>query len=73
MFEFIQNIALLIANIISFVIHAFTFLLELLTSIPRALAYITGVIAVLPPFVGGVILVSVSVSVLLMIINHGGD
>lgn len=73
MFQFIQNIAELLNNIIGFVIHAFTFLIELFTTIPVALSYVIGVIAYLPSYVGGVVLVSVSVAVILMIINHGGD
>lgn len=73
MFEFIQSIAQLIINIIAFVIHAFTFLITLLTSIPKALVYITSVVATLPPYVGGVILISISIAVILVIINHGSD
>lgn len=73
MFSFIESIAQLIVNVIQFVIHAFSFLIQLFTTIPRALAYITGVIAVLPAYVGGVILVSVSVAVILLIINHGSN
>lgn len=73
MFEFIQNIAQLIVNVIAFVVHAFTFLIELFTSTPKALSYITGVVATLPSYVGGVIMISISIAVILTIINHGSD
>lgn len=73
MIAFLQQIANIINTVIQFIINAVQMLVAIILAIPRILLYVVQVIGYLPPFVSGIILVSVSVSVVLFILNHGGE
>lgn len=73
MIAFLQQIANIINTVIQFIINAVQMLVAIILAIPRILLYVVQVIGYLPAFVSAIILVSVSVSVVLFILNHGGE
>lgn len=73
MFEFIQQIADIIVTVIGFVVNMFMTLIQIVLVVPRAVAYIITAVGFLPPFVASMVVISVSVSVVLFLLNHGGD
>lgn len=70
---FIQSIAQFISGIIGMIINILVTLGLLLTKIPAVISYIIAVVGYMPPFVGGVILVSISYAIVTVIINHWGN
>lgn len=68
--QFLEGISNLISAGITFVVHMFTMLLMIITTIPTALTYIFNVVAFLPPYILSVVTVSVSLAVILFIINR---
>lgn len=73
MIAFLQQIANIIVSVISFVVHALQMLVEIILTIPRVLLYVIQCIGYLPPFVNAIVIVSISVSVVLFILNKGSD
>lgn len=73
MIGFFQSMADFAMSIVNFVVSLFTMIIELFLMIPKGLIYIITLIGYLPDFMKPVIIISVSVSALLMVINHGGD
>lgn len=47
-------------------------LMTLITTVPRAITYILGVVAYMPPFVGSVIFISIAIAVTITVVNHWG-
>lgn len=73
MFEFLKQIADILVTVIGFVVNALEMLIQLFTAIPKALVYVITAVGYLPPFVSSIVFVSISIAVVLMIVNHGGD
>lgn len=70
---FLQSIAQFVSGIIGMIINVLVTLGLLLTKIPAVISYIVAVVGYMPPFVGGVILVSISYAIVTVIINHWGN
>ncbi len=73
MIGFLQSLADFFGSIIDFVVSIFMMIVNLFLLIPKGLTYIVTLVGYLPDFMVPVIIVSVSVSALLMVVNHGGD
>lgn len=71
--QFLQSFGSLLESIMGIIINFFVMLLTLITTVPRAISYIFGVVAYMPPFVGSVIFISVAIAVIITIVNHWGS
>lgn len=72
MTAFFQTIASILSSAAMFIVNLFSMLLMMITTIPKALAYVIGAVGYMPPFVGSVILTSISIAAVIVIINHWG-
>lgn len=73
MIAFFQQISNIIVSVISLVVHGFQMLISVLLTIVNALAFIMAAIATMPLFVASAITVSVSLAVILFLINRGAS
>lgn len=73
LFQFLETIGDLISAIIGVIMNFFSMLFTLLTAIPKAIAYLIGVIGYMPAFVGSVIIISVGIAVTITVLNHWGN
>lgn len=73
LFQFLETISNLFTTVIGMVLNLLSMLVMLVTAIPRAIAYVLGVIGYMPPFVGSVIVVSVGIAVTITLVNHWGS
>lgn len=71
--QFLQSFGTLLEAIMGIIINFFVMLLTLITTIPRVITYLFGVVGYMPPFVGSVIFISIAVSVIITIVNHWGS
>lgn len=71
--SFLQSISDLITAFIGIIMNFFSMILMLFTTIPRAIAYVVGVVGYMPPFVGSIILVSIGLAVTITVLNHWGN
>lgn len=72
MFHFIDQISGIIQSVIGMVVNIVQMLISLFTTMPVAINYIQGAIAYLPPFVGGVVIVSIAIAITITVVNHWG-
>lgn len=72
MFEFFEGLVSFFSSIINFLVNFFSGLLQMLKLIPQSLVFITQAIGYMPPFLIVFVTAIVSLSVIMMIVNHGG-
>lgn len=70
--QFLQSLGSLLESVMGIIINFFVMLLTLITTIPKAISYLFGVVGYMPPFVGSVIFISIAVAVIITIVNHWG-
>lgn len=70
--QFLQSFGSLLEALMGIILNFFVMLLTLITTVPRAIAYVVGVVGYMPPFVGSVIFVSIAIAVTITVINHWG-
>lgn len=73
MIEFIAQIADLLSSFLGFIITAIQMIIAVFVAAFRAITYIGALILALPPFVLVFVSVSIAVSVILFIVNHGSE
>lgn len=73
MFNFFASIADLISTVVTFVIDTLANIIIVIGRSVQALAYVVVVLADLPEYLGVYVIAMISVSVILFIINKGGD
>lgn len=71
--HFLESFSDLISSVIGMVIHFFVMVGSLLITLPKAILYITTVIGYMPTFVGSVMILTVSLAVIITIVNHWGN
>lgn len=71
--QFLETIGNFITAVIGVIVNFFTMIGMLLTTIPKAIAYVLGAVGYMPPFVGSIIIVSIGVSIAITVINHWGN
>lgn len=71
--QFLTSFGALLESICGIILNFFAMLFYLLMTIPTAINYILGAVGFMPPFVGSVIIVSISIAVLITVINHWGS
>lgn len=69
---FLQSITDIIISVIGLVINIFQMFIMMVTAIPKAITYVVTATGYMPPFVGSVILMSISIAVTIVLINHWG-
>lgn len=73
MIEFISLISELLSSILGLFVSLIQMLLSLFGAVFRALQYIGALILCLPPFVLAFVGITIAVSAILFLINHGGE
>lgn len=71
MIPFLEQIANIITSVIGFVVHGIQMIVMVLTTMVQAVLFIVQAIAQLPLFVIAPVTVSISIAVILFIINKG--
>ncbi len=71
MFSFFSSIAGFIETGVNFIVNSFMLMIEILTSMIRAVTWLFAVIAVLPPFLVAFIVVPISAAVIFQVLNKG--
>lgn len=71
MLAFLQQIANIISSVIGFVVHGIQMIVLVLNTMIQAVLFIVEAIAQLPLFVIAPVTVSISIAVILFIINKG--
>lgn len=71
--QFLQALGSLLESVMGIIINFFVMLLTLVQTVPRAITYILGVVAYMPPFVGSVIFISIAIATIITVVNHWGS
>lgn len=71
MFQFFGAIASFITTIVNFVVNMFQLLIEILTSMVRAVTWLFACLAFLPPFLVGFVVVPISIAIIFQVLNKG--
>lgn len=72
MFSFFDSFVDTISTIINFIINFFTGMVHFIAMMAQSLGYLGEVILYLPPFILVFVTAIISLSIIMMIINHGG-
>lgn len=73
MIQFLSQIGNIIVSIIGFVVHGIQMIVQVLVTMVQALGFILAAIAKLPLFVVAPVTVSISIAVILFLINRGAS
>lgn len=71
MFKFFDSVTSLVQIAVNFIVSLFQMVVFLFEQIPKALAYVGVVTALLPPFLSTFVLLFVGIIVVLQIMNKG--
>ena len=71
MFKFFESIVGLVQIVVDFVVSAIEMIVFFFTQIPKAIAYVGVVTALLPPFLSSFVLLFVGIIVILQLMNKG--
>lgn len=71
--QFLETFADLITSVLGIIVNFFAIIITLLTTIPKAIAYIIGAVGYMPPFVGSIIVVGIGISIAITVVNHWGN
>ena len=71
MFQFFGAIGAFITTIVNFVVNMFELLIEILTSMVRAVTWLFACLAFLPPFLVGFVVVPISIAIIFQVLNKG--
>lgn len=71
MFQFFSAIGAFITTIVNFIVNMFELLIEILTSMVRAVTWLFACLAFLPPFLVGFVVVPISIAIIFQVLNKG--
>lgn len=71
MFAFFSAVASFITTAVNFIFNMFMLLIELITSMIRAVTWLFACIAYLPPFMTAFVLVPISLAIIFQLLNKG--
>ena len=71
MFQFFGAISAFVITIVNFVVNMFSLMIEILTSMVRAVTWLFACLAFLPPFLVGFVVVPISIAIIFQVLNKG--
>lgn len=71
MFQFFGAIGAFVTTIVNFVVNMFSLMIEVLTSMVRAVTWLFACLAFLPPFLVGFVVVPISIAIIFQVLNKG--
>lgn len=71
MFQFFGAIGAFVTTIVNFVVNMFSLMIEILTSMVRAVTWLFACLAFLPPFLVGFVVVPISIAIIFQVLNKG--
>ena len=71
MFQFFGAIGAFVNTIVNFVVNMFSLMIEILTSMVRAVTWLFACLAFLPPFLVGFVVVPISIAIIFQVLNKG--
>lgn len=71
MFQFFGAIGAFVTTIVNFVVNMFSLMIEILTSMVRAVTWLFACLAFLPPFLVGFVVVPISMAIIFQVLNKG--
>lgn len=71
MFQFFGAIGAFITTIVNFVVNMFSLMIEILSSMVRAVTWLFACLAFLPPFLVGFVVVPISIAIIFQVLNKG--
>lgn len=71
MFQFFGAISVFVTTIVNFVVNMFSLMIEILTSMVRAVTWLFACLAFLPPFLVGFVVVPISIAIIFQVLNKG--
>lgn len=71
MFQFFGAIGAFVTTIVNFVVNMFSLMIEILTSMIRAVTWLFACLAFLPPFLVGFVVVPISIAIIFQVLNKG--
>ena len=71
MFQFFGAIGAFVTTIVNFVVNMFSLMIEILSSMVRAVTWLFACLAFLPPFLVGFVVVPISIAIIFQVLNKG--
>lgn len=71
MFQFFGVVGAFVTTIVNFVVNMFSLMIEILTSMVRAVTWLFACLAFLPPFLVGFVVVPISIAIIFQVLNKG--
>lgn len=71
MFQFFGAIGAFVTTIVNFVVNMFSLMIEILTSMVRAVTWLFACLEFLPPFLVGFVVVPISIAIIFQVLNKG--
>ena len=71
MFQFFGAFGAFVTTIVNFVVNMFSLMIEILTSMVRAVTWLFACLAFLPPFLVGFVVVPISIAIIFQVLNKG--
>lgn len=71
MFKFFDAISAFVTTIVNFVVNMFSLMIEILTSMVRAVTWLFACLAFLPPFLVGFVVVPIAIAIIFQVLNKG--
>lgn len=71
MFQFFGAVGAFVTTIVNFVVNMFSLMIEILTSMVRAVTWLFACLAFLPPFLVGFVVVPISIAIIFQVLNKG--
>lgn len=71
MFQFFGAVGAFVTTIVNFVVNMFSLMIEILSSMVRAVTWLFACLAFLPPFLVGFVVVPISIAIIFQVLNKG--
>ena len=71
MFQFFGAVGAFVTTIVNFFVNMFSLMIEILTSMVRAVTWLFACLAFLPPFLVGFVVVPISIAIIFQVLNKG--
>lgn len=71
MFQFFGAVGAFVTTVVNFVVNMFSLMIEILTSMVRAVTWLFACLAFLPPFLVGFVVVPISIAIIFQVLNKG--
>lgn len=71
MFQFFGAVGAFVTTIVNFIVNMFSLMIEILSSMVRAVTWLFACLAFLPPFLVGFVVVPISIAIIFQVLNKG--